>query len=113
MSDPVTRIFICTNQRAKPLSCGLRADTRGLAHRLRASLEKCGPTDRFVQVVESRCLGRCPHGPVMITMPDRTWYGYDSLLDLETIADEHVRDGRPVERLTIEERRRGSSGSAA
>lgn len=101
MTPPVCRIFICTNTRKRPVSCGQRSDARKLARRLRRQLE-AATTGQPVPVIESRCLGRCPDGPVLVTMPGRTWYTYRQPEDIDEIATRHILAGEPVNRLQIQ-----------
>jgi (2Fe-2S) ferredoxin len=52
-------------------------------------------------VSESRCLGRCEHGPVVVVYPDDVWYQYVDEEDVDEIIESHLIGGKIVERLTI------------
>jgi (2Fe-2S) ferredoxin len=52
-------------------------------------------------VSESRCLGRCEHGPVIVVYPDDVWYQYFDEEDVDEIIESHLIGGRVVERLKI------------
>jgi (2Fe-2S) ferredoxin len=52
-------------------------------------------------VSESRCLGRCEHGPVVVVYPDDIWYQYIDEEDVDEIIESHLIGGKIVERLTI------------
>ncbi|MGK4581603.1 (2Fe-2S) ferredoxin domain-containing protein [Kitasatospora sp. HPMI-4] len=98
MSAGVQRIFVCTNKREKPVSCGLRQDAVGMADHLSGLLAEAGLE---VDVRKSRCLGKCQYGPVMGVFPDKAWYTYEDEDDLAEIVSEHLQQGRQVERLTL------------
>ena len=53
-------------------------------------------------VSESRCLGRCAYGPVMVVYPDNVWYQYIDQDDVDEIIDSHLLNGETVERLKID-----------
>jgi (2Fe-2S) ferredoxin len=38
-----------------------------------------------IGISESRCLGRCEHGPVAVAYPDNIWYQYISQFSMQTI----------------------------
>ena len=52
-------------------------------------------------VSESRCLGRCEHGPVAVVYPDNVWYQYIDEEDIDEIIESHLIGGKEVERLII------------
>ena len=47
------------------------------------------------------CLDRCDQGPVMVIYPEAVWYTYVDKEDVEEIIQEHLVNGRIVERLKI------------
>lgn len=96
---PTTRIFVCNNKREEPISCGLRRDASAAADHLKSRLSDC--TVAGVEVYKSRCLGHCPQGPVLAVMPGNNWYTYQDESDLDEIVSEHLENGRPVERLSL------------
>jgi len=53
-------------------------------------------------VSESRCLGRCVHGPVVVVYPDNAWYQYIDQEDIDEIIDAHLLNGDTVDRLKID-----------
>ena len=50
---------------------------------------------------DASILDRCDEGPVMVIYPGETWYTYVDQHDIDEIIDEHLVDGRVVERLKI------------
>jgi len=53
-------------------------------------------------VSESRCLGRCEYGPVMVVYPDNVWYQYIDQDDVDEVIDSHLLNGETVVRLKID-----------
>lgn len=49
----------------------------------------------------SSCLGPCSIGTVVIIYPDSVWYNKVKPEDVEEILDQHIVQGKKVERLEI------------
>lgn len=94
-------VFFCTNERADGAACQdhgakqLRDYAKG---RVKA-LGLAGPGG--VRVNNAGCMDRCGQGPVMVVYPEAVWYSYASQADVDEIIDEHLQNGRVVERLRI------------
>lgn len=109
MDAQVKHVFVCTNRRKVPLSCGLRTDTARMAELLEDKVEALAARraadgsepELSVHVGTTRCLGRCPNGPVVAVYPDKVWYSYADEEDLEEIVAEHLGNGQVVRRLAI------------
>lgn len=54
-----------------------------------------------VRVNKSGCLDRCSEGPVAVVYPEGVWYTYADRDDIDEIVEEHLLNGRVVERLKI------------
>ncbi len=54
-----------------------------------------------VRINTAGCLDRCEEGPVLVIYPEETWYTYVDKDDLDEIIEEHLVNGRPVNRLKI------------
>ena len=54
-----------------------------------------------VRVNQAGCLDRCAQGPVAVVYPEGVWYTYVDEQDVDEIIEEHLVNGRPVERLKI------------
>ena len=68
--------------------------------RLKKALEQKIKEEKLdVEVVETGCLGPCAQGPVIVVNPDQTFYENLKPEDARDIVDEHLRKGKPVERL--------------
>jgi (2Fe-2S) ferredoxin len=54
-----------------------------------------------VRVNQAGCLDRCEEGPCVVVYPDAVWYTYVDRADVDEIIEEHLKNGRTVERLRI------------
>jgi (2Fe-2S) ferredoxin len=52
-----------------------------------------------ILVTRAGCTGHHAWGPTVIVYPDGIWYAQVKPADVQAIIQEHLIDGRPVERL--------------
>jgi NADH-quinone oxidoreductase subunit F len=68
--------------------------------RLKKALEdKIAEEKLDVEVIETGCLGPCAQGPVIVVEPDQTFYENLKPEDASDVVNQHLRKGKPVERL--------------
>lgn len=94
-------VFFCCNERdAGQDSCnsggGAAAVFAWTKDRI-AALGRNGPG--AIRVNRAGCLGRCEIGPALVVYPEGVWYTYVDQQDVEEIIQEHLINGRVVERL--------------
>lgn len=96
-------VFFCCNQRASGEACcnlhgatALRAYAKDRIKALGARLPQ------KVRINQAGCLDRCAEGPVLVIYPEAVWYTYVDQKDIDDIIDEHLVQGRIVERLCID-----------
>ena len=53
------------------------------------------------RINQAGCLDRCEEGPVVVVYPEEVWYTYVDRADVDEIIEEHLVNGRVVERLRI------------
>ena len=96
-------IFFCCNQRepGERPSCNLKgaSQMRDYAKRRVKQLGLDDPGK--VRVNQAGCLDRCEEGPCIVVYPEAVWYTYVDRADIDEIIEEHLRNGRVVERLRI------------
>lgn len=95
-------IFFCTNRREDGSACCANhgaAEMRKYAKERMKALGLHGKDQ--VRVNIAGCLGRCEEGPVAVVYPEGVWYTYVDKEDVDEIIEEHLINGRVVERLTI------------
>ena len=95
-------IFFCNNVRQNGKKC---CSQNGAKELYRYAKDRCLESSILgkggIGVSESRCLGRCEHGPVVAVYPDDVWYQYIDEDDVDEIIESHLIGGKEVERLKI------------
>jgi (2Fe-2S) ferredoxin len=95
-------VFFCTNQRADGSECCQRFNAQELRDYAKKRIKALGIAGADqVRVNTAGCLDRCNEGPVLVIYPDEVWYSYIDKQDIDEIIDEHLVNGRIVERLKI------------
>lgn len=94
-------MFFCINEREDGVCCGDHdaLEIRGYAKQRTKELGIAGQGG--VRVNTAGCLDRCSEGPVIVIYPEGIWYTYETREDVDEIIDEHLVNGRFVERLRI------------
>ncbi|MBC8493600.1 MAG: (2Fe-2S) ferredoxin domain-containing protein [Candidatus Thioglobus sp.] len=96
-------IFFCNNQRKDGKPCCSQLGAKAM---YRYAKDKCRDARQMgegkIGISESRCLGRCEHGPVAVVYPDNVWYQYIDEEDIDEIITEHLIGGNSVKRLQID-----------
>lgn len=102
MSHFKHHVFFCCNQREPGKGCcndhGASA-LRDYAKQRVKALDLAG--EDKVRINQAGCLDRCDAGPVMVVYPEAVWYTYVDQEDVEEIIQEHLINGRVVERLKV------------
>jgi len=102
MSYYERHIFFCCNQRQDGEACCADRDAQAMRDYAKSkvkSLMLAGPGK--VRVNQAGCLDRCAEGPVIVIYPEEVWYTYVDKADIDEIIEEHLINGRVVERLRI------------
>lgn len=102
MPKPVYHILVCTNQRppGHPRgSCG-EAGAMPVLEKIAFGIESKGLFDKVIMSTTS-CLGPCSNGPMVIVYPDAVWYCKVRPEDVDEILDQHIGQGKKVERLEM------------
>ncbi len=103
MSRFEKHLFICNNKRKDddPRGCCTKAGSPELIDYIKGRVHEAGLKGK-VRVNKAGCLDACQHGPSMVVYPDDVWYAPRSNADMDEILTEHILNGRIVERLVIE-----------
>src|SRR6476619_1651535 len=103
---PITRhVFVCTGK-----SCSAR-DSAEVLSAFERELKQRGilfgreakgknPNGSIV-LTECASVGFCAIGPTVLVYPDGTWYAQVRAADVPEIIEQHLLNGRPVERLAL------------
>ena len=102
MSHYKYHIFFCTNQREGGAACCEQCNATEIRAYAKKRVKELGLSGQgSVRVNTAGCLDRCELGPVIVIYPEETWYTYVDREDIDEIIDEHLINGRVVERLLI------------
>ncbi len=94
-------IFVCVNQRQEKAACA-DFDSQAARDYLKKVMKAKGIYgEGRMRVSNSGCLGRCEQGPVLVVYPEGTWYTYVDHADIDEIVEQHLINGKVVERLII------------
>ncbi len=98
-------VFFCLNERdaGDRASCARSGAQKAQEHAKKRvkQLGLAGPGQ--VRINKAGCLDRCEEGPVCVVYPEGIWYTYVDSKDIDEIVESHLRDGKPVERLRLDE----------
>lgn len=95
-------VFFCTNLRTDGSDCCQRFDAQGMRAYAKQRSKQLGIAGRDgVRINTAGCLDRCQEGPVLVVYPEGVWYTYIDPSDVDEIIEEHLVNGRIVERLRI------------
>lgn len=102
MSYYERHVFFCCNQRDDGRACCNAKGASELRDYAKARVKDLGLAGPGkVRINQAGCLDRCEQGPAIVVYPEAVWYTYVDRADLDEIIEEHVRNGRVVERLKI------------
>lgn len=95
-------VFFCTNEREDGAQCCAQCGAQAMRDHLKKRTKELGIAGKGgVRVNNAGCMDRCDEGPVLVVYPEATWYTYVDREDLEEILNEHLVNGRPVQRLML------------
>lgn len=102
MPRPERHVFVCMQNRPeghpRP-ACGQK-NCAAVAEEFFYNLQQSQLFDK-VQVTTTGCLGPCSEGPSVLVYPEGVMYGRVSKADVAAIFEEHLINGKPVERLLM------------
>jgi (2Fe-2S) ferredoxin len=103
MSPYHKHVFFCVNQRAAGEDCCNNHNAQAARDYVKDKVKMLGiSTEKnTIRVNSAGCLGRCDLGPVLVVYPEAVWYTYIDQADLDEIIEEHLTNGRVVERLVV------------
>ena len=91
--------FFCTNQRddAEGKAYCMQHDAQGLRDYAKQRVKYLKL--KKVSINTAGCLNSCAQGPIMVIYPEGVWYQYHNQADVDEIIDQHLVQGKIVERL--------------
>jgi (2Fe-2S) ferredoxin len=104
MSYYSKHVFFCCNQRdakADRPSCNAKGASQ-LRDYAKGRIKALGLAgEGRIRINQAGCLDRCEEGPCIVVYPDAVWYTYVDQHDIDEIIEEHLQNGRIVERLRM------------
>ena len=95
-------IFFCCNKREGGRTCCADKGAAEMRDYAKGRVKALGLSgEGKIRVNQAGCLDRCEEGPCVVVYPDAVWYTYVDRADIDEIIEEHVQNGRIVERLRI------------
>ena len=95
-------VFFCCNQRGDGEDC---CNNLGATEAQTYAKDRIGQLELKgkgkIRINKAGCMDRCDDGPVIVVYPEEVWYRYVDKEDVEEIIQEHLINGRVVERLKI------------
>ena len=96
-------VFFCTNQREDGSACcGNFAAQKARDYVKKKVKEEGISSDKNrIRINSAGCMDRCNDGPVIVVYPEAVWYTYVDETVIDEIIEQHLKNGRIVERLKI------------
>ncbi len=91
-------VYACDQRKPDGAPCCSARGSLAVIDALRREVAAQGLID-VVQVTTCGSLGLCERGPNLVVYPDGTWYSGVQVADVPELVREHLKNGRPVERL--------------
>ena len=102
MSYYQRHVFFCCNQRDNGAACCNNHGAQAFRDYAKGRIKQLGLAGKgSVRVNQAGCMDRCEEGPVIVVYPEEIWYTYVDQEDIDEIIEEHLVNGRVVERLRI------------
>jgi (2Fe-2S) ferredoxin len=102
MSYYSRHVFFCCNQRDGGRVCCNSRGASDIRDYAKSRVKELGLSgEGKVRVNQAGCLDRCEEGPCVVVYPEGVWYTYVDRSDIDEIIEEHVKNGRVVERLRL------------
>ncbi len=103
MPPPFVRhVFVCTNRRpdGSPKGCCASKGSEDIRLEFKHQLDAHG-VKGSIRANAAGCLDACERGVSCVVYPEGVWYGQVTKDDVKEIVEEHLLNGKPVERLLM------------
>jgi (2Fe-2S) ferredoxin len=104
MPKPERHVLVCLNARppGNPKGSCAEKGSEEVFDRLKAMAKERGLGQRVI-VNRANCLKHCSRGITVAVYPENVWYARVTPADLPEIVESHLENGRPIERLFMED----------
>lgn len=76
------------------LICQHNACRKAGAKQVLAAFQTSPLPDAKIEAV--RCLGQCGNGPIIVVLPEETWYSQVDADEVPAVVEQHLRHGKPI-----------------
>jgi (2Fe-2S) ferredoxin len=87
-------VFVCTSGEV----CPTEGNSQQVHARLKELVKQAG-LSTSIRINNAGCMDQCGNGPMVVVYPENIWYSQVAVEDAEAIFQEHLVEGKPVERL--------------
>jgi (2Fe-2S) ferredoxin len=95
-------VFFCCNQRKNGEACCADHGAQAMRDYAKSKIKALKLAGKGkARINQAGCLDRCEEGPVIVVYPEEIWYTYVDKDDIDEIIEEHLVNGRVVDRLRI------------
>jgi (2Fe-2S) ferredoxin len=95
-------VFMCTNERQAPDACCAQQRSVALHAYAKERIKALGLNGQGrIRINKAGCLDRCGQGPCLVVYPEGVWYTFVDESDIDEIIQEHLMNGRIVQRLVL------------
>ena len=96
-------VFICTNRRdpSNPKGSCAAKGSEAIREEFKKQIYERGLKGRM-RANAAGCLDQCENGCTVVVYPEQVWYGHVKPEDVTEIIEEHLINGRLVERLLMD-----------
>jgi (2Fe-2S) ferredoxin len=95
-------VFFCCNQRDGDRACCNNHGAQKMRDYAKGRIKALGLSGKDrVRINQAGCMDRCEEGPVIAVYPEEIWYTYVDQEDIDEIIEQHLVNGRVVDRLRI------------
>ena len=102
MSYYQRHVFFCTNVREDGKACCSNRGAQEMRDHAKQKIKALGLNGQGkVRINSAGCFDRCGEGPVLVVYPEAVWYTYASKDDIDEIVEQHLVNGKVVDRLKI------------
>ena len=95
-------VFFCQNRRDPPEACCACHNAEAMRDYAKKRIKELKLSGQGkVRINQAGCLDRCEEGPCIVVYPEAVWYTYVDRGDIDEIIEEHLKNGRIVDRLRM------------
>lgn len=102
MAKPEKFVFVCTNDRppGHPRGSCMARNAGDILMKFAEVMEEKMLFGKY-SLTQTKCIGPCFDGPIVVVFPDNVWYKKVTTEDVGEIIESHLENDKPVDRLAF------------